>query len=150
MREPDHRSADLDKIFTKLPSALQRLLAILPPTLLRYVLVGCIATVAHYGALITAVELHWLSAPPAAVLGAVCGAIVAYLGNHRLTFSSDRPHHVAVPRFVLVACAGALANGGIVWAGIHWLNLHYLLAQVAATLLVLLMTYTLNRRWTFA
>lgn len=48
-----------------------------------------------------------------------------------------------------VAIFGALINGSLVWVGTA-LGLHYLLAQVAATALVVVLSYHLNNRWTFA
>lgn len=120
------------------------------PTLGRYLLVGAIATLVHYGVLATAVELQWLPASLAAATGALAGAAIAYLGNHHYTFPGDRAHRVAAPRFALVALAGAIANGGLVGLGVDVLGQHYLPSQAAATLLVLLAGYSLNRRWTFA
>ncbi len=84
-----------------------------------------------------------------AMLGALCGALVAYLGNHQFTFSSTARHRTALPRFLLIATIGAMLNGVIVWVGTTVLAWHYLLAQIAATVLVLFLTYELNRKWTF-
>ena len=41
-------------------------------------------------------------------------------------------------------------GNGLVWGGVHLLNWHYLAAQLVATLLVLGLTFRLNRSWTFA
>lgn len=116
----------------------------------RYVAVGGGATATHYAFLLFAVESRWLAPPTAAAAGALIGALIAYLGNHRYTFASARAHRTAAPRFFLIAAFGALLNGAIVWLGCTRLGWHYLLAQLPATALVLLLTYLLNRRWTFA
>lgn len=115
----------------------------------RYTLTGGIATSVHYAVLLTLVEGFHLKPPPSAVLGAVCGALVAYVGNRRFTFSSRAPHRRALPRFLFVAALGAVLSGVAVWAA-TLLILHYLAAQIAATALVLFITYRLNRRWTFS
>ena len=116
-----------------------------------YALSGGIATAVHYAVLVMLVELVGLQAAPSAVLGALAGAAVAYAANRRLTFAGTVVRHQqAVPRFLLIALAGAALNGALVWLGVHWLAWHYLLAQAAATLLVLGLTYRLNRSWTFA
>ena len=116
-------------------------------------MIGGVATVLDYSLLILVVELlHW---PPAlgAGLGAAAGAVVAYLGNHRFTFGAaqDRQavHRRALPRFATVAALGSLLNAGIVWIGTH-LGLYYLLAKMLATGTVLLITYRLNKTWSFA
>jgi len=116
----------------------------------RYTLIGGFATVGHYAILIALVEA--LRVPPsiAAASGAVCGALIAYAGNRRFTFPGNHRHRKALPRFLLVAALGAALNGGIVWAGTTILAWHYLAAQVAATLLALVITYSYNRSWTFA
>ena len=119
--------------------------------LAKYTLVGGIATAAHYLSLMVLVEAFGVSPAPAAFWGAVVGAVVAYWGNRRITFDdSSASHGRAIPRFALVALAGALINGLVVWAGVQALALHYLLAQAVATAAVMLLTYHLNRRWTFA
>ncbi len=115
----------------------------------QYALIGLTATAAHYALLMLLVE--WAGAPPgpAALMGALLGAGVAYLGNRRYTFSNTAmPHGRAAPRFAAIAGLGAVANAGVVAGGVA-LGLHYLLAQVLATAVVLLATYHLNRVWTF-
>lgn len=116
---------------------------------IRYTLTGGIATGAHYAMLLTLVEGLRLEPPPSTVFGALCGALVAYAGNRQFTFSSRAPHRRTLPRFLLVAAAGAGLNGAVVWAGTTLLTAHYLTAQIAATALVLSITYYLNRLWTF-
>jgi len=117
----------------------------------RYTLAGGVATAVHYAVLLALVELLDLPPALAAAIGALCGAAVAYLGNRRFTFTETTvAHGRALPRFLLVAVVGAGLNGLIVWFGNSVLGWHYLLAQALATLLVLFLTYRLNRHWTFA
>lgn len=118
-------------------------------SLLRYALVGAAATASHWALLALLVERAGAPAAPASAAGALLGAGVAYAGNRQLTFrDSTAAHRVALPRFLLVAALGALANAVIVYLGTAagW---HYLAAQALATLSVLLGGYGVNRRWTF-
>ena len=116
-----------------------------------YALAGGIATAVHYAVLLILVEVFALSAAPSAAFGALCGAAVSYLVNRFVTFPDTRVRHQqAIVRFMLIALAGAALNGALVWAGVHLLSWHYLAAQAVATLLVLGLTYRLNRSWTFA
>jgi putative flippase GtrA len=118
---------------------------------IRYALTGGVATAVQYAVLLTLVEWLGVPAPWAAGLGALCGAALGYLGNRHFTFQgSAASHGQAVPRFLLVALAGAALNGLIVWLGTQALGWHYLAAQVLATLVVLGLGYRLNRSWTFA
>lgn len=117
-----------------------------------YALAGGAATAVHYAVLLVLVEVFGLSpAPAAAACGALSGAFVSYLINRQLTFSgTSARHQQALPRFLLIAVVGAALNGALVWAGVHLLAWHYLAAQALATVLVLGLTYRLNRSWTFA
>ncbi len=116
-----------------------------------YTLAGGMATAVHYAVLLILVEAFGSAPSPSAVAGALCGAAVSYVVNRHLTFPGVKVrHHVAVPKFLAVAVAGALINGAFVWAGVHWLEWHYMLAQAVATLLVLGLTFQINRSWTFA
>ncbi len=116
----------------------------------RYSLVGLLATCVHYVVLLVLVELAGASAASSAAIGATFGALAAYAGNHRFTFSSRASHGQALPRFVVVAAFGAIASGSIVWAGTELLRVHYLMAQMVATALILWTGFLLNRRWTFS
>lgn len=115
----------------------------------RYALVGVLATAVHYLVLMMLVESAGFDAGFAAAIGAACGAFAAYAANRRFTFASDAPHRRALPRFLAVAAAGAATSAALVWAGTLWLRLPYLLPQAAATALVLVGGYMLNRRWSF-
>ena len=115
---------------------------------IRYGAVGAVATAAHYLLLVLCVEgLHW-PAWCASGFGAVTGAQVAYLGNRRFTFARGASVRVSWPRFQLVALAGALLGMAVVAVAV-WAGLHYLLAQCIATGLNLLLTFAINRWWTF-
>lgn len=115
----------------------------------RYVAVGAVATAAHYTLLVAAVELaRW---PPwlAAGAGAVLGAQVAYAGNRWYTFAHRGRWLPSWLRFQVTAAAGAALNMGVVAVAV-FAGCHYLVGQIAATASVLVVTYVVNRRWTFA
>jgi putative flippase GtrA len=116
--------------------------------LLRYGVVGALATAAHYTLLVIAVEgWHW-PAWCGSGAGAVLGAQLAYAGNRWFTFGHRGAIGASWPRFQATAALGAGAGMAIVAGGVH-LGLHYLEAQVLATLAAMLLTYAVNRRWTF-
>jgi len=116
---------------------------------LSYSAVGAFATVLHYAVLMASVDLCGFPAPVGAAVGALVGAAASYAANRRLTFASATPHSIAVPRFIAVALLGAALNAAIVWAVLHGIGWHYLVAQAIATVLILSLTFGLNRRWTF-
>ncbi len=114
----------------------------------RYAAIGAAATAVHYAVLAGTVEgLGW-PAWLASGAGATVGAQVAYAGNRLYTFGYAGSIGGSWVRFQLTALAGALQGMAIVGMAVAagW---HYLAAQVAATLAGLVVTYTVNRRWTF-
>lgn len=115
---------------------------------LRYVVVGVAATAAHYLLLAALVELgHWAAAP-AAGLGALLGAQVAFVGNRWFTFAHRGPWLAAWWRFQATAVIGGSVSTSAVALG-QLVGLHYLVAQVLGTLMSLALTYAVNRRWSF-
>ena len=116
--------------------------------LIRYVSVGAVATAAHYAVLVVCVErAHW-PAWLASGYGAVIGAQVAYLGNRWFTFAYRAAIGASWLRFQALALAGALLGMVIVAVAVR-VGIYYVLAQMAATGIVMLLTFVLNRAWTF-
>ena len=118
------------------------------PAWLRYGMVGGVATLTHYALLAALVELAGWAPPWAAGAGAALGAQLAFVGNRGFTFGHQGAWLPAWWRFQLTALLGGVTSVVLVAAGVA-LGLHYLLAQAAATLVVLLLTYLLNKRWAF-
>ena len=116
---------------------------------IRFTAVGVIATAVHYLVLIAGVEWGRWPAFIASGFGAVVGAQVAYAGNRWFTFAHTGSVTASWPRFQATALAGALLGMAIVALGVR-LGVHYVLAQVVATLTSLVLTFAINRRWTFA
>ena len=103
----------------------------------RFAIVGAIATAVHYAILIALVEFGHINPVLATTLGYVVGIVVSYALNRRFTFSeTTAPVVSSFAKFVLLYGVGAVLNGAIV-GGLIGLGALYLLAQVAATGLVL-------------
>jgi len=114
----------------------------------RYTAVGVFATATHYLALVLWVEALGGAAYLGSGIGAVIGAQVAYAGNRWFTFAHQGAITASWPRFQITALLGALLGMAVVALGVR-LGVHYLLAQVVATGLSLLLTFAINRAWTF-
>jgi putative flippase GtrA len=115
----------------------------------RYAAVGVLATAAHYLVLIAGVELVQLPAVAAATLGAMVGALVSYACNRAFTFPDDALRRLSFIRFGAVAAVGVALTAAIVFVGVDVLRFGYLPSQVAATLVVLVTGFALNRWWSF-
>jgi len=115
---------------------------------LRYGLIGAIATTTHYAVLVLCVEAgHW-PAYIASGIGATIGAQVAFFGNRQFTFAHRGALAPAWAKFQGTALLAALVGMAIVALAVHagW---HYLVGQVLATLVGLVLTFAVNRAWTF-
>lgn len=112
-----------------------------------YAGVGAIGTGVHFAILIAMVQ--GASQPPlvGSVLGFLAGAVTNYLLNHHVTFNSRSNYLATSWKFFLIAGFGLLVNTLVMAAATPWL--HYLLSQATATAAVLLLTFLLNRCWTF-
>ena len=119
------------------------------PQFVRYAGAGVIGTAAHYAVLVALVQGAGTAVVAASTAGAIAGAAVNYLLNHRFTFASRESHGRALPRFAVVAAAGIALNALVLAGMLALVGPHYLVAQVAATLAVLVAGYLANRAWTF-
>ena len=115
---------------------------------LRYTSVGAFATAVHYALLVLGVEALGWPAFAASGFGAVVGAQVAYAGNRHFTFAHRGEVCASWPRFMVTALVGAAVGMGIVALGGRW-GVHYLLAQMVATGVSLVLTFAINRAWSF-
>ena len=114
----------------------------------RYASVGLVATAAHYTVLVVGVERAAWAPWLASGYGAAIGAQVAFLGNRWFTFAPGARLGTSWRRFQSTALVGALTGMAIV-AGATKIGVHYLPAQMLATALVLVMSFAVNRFWSF-
>lgn len=115
----------------------------------RFAGVGALATSVHYLLLVALVESGLAGPVAATVWGYLAGALVGYAANRRYTFASRVRHSVGLPRFLIVAAVGLALNATLMAWMTGSLEIHYLVAQVVATVLVLLWNFAANRLWTF-
>ncbi|NWG73954.1 MAG: GtrA family protein [Rubrivivax sp.] len=114
----------------------------------RFAGAGAVGTLAQYVVLVFLVGGLGVHPGVGAATGATLGACINYALAHGYVFHSDQRHVVAFPRFALMAATGVGLNGAIVgWlAGVGW---RYLLAQVAATAVVLVFNFAVSSLWIF-
>jgi len=117
--------------------------------LLMYMTVGAVGTAGHYATLIALVSAAGVDPVAGSACGFVVGAVINYFANHRFTFRSRKRHATTFGQFFLVALFGLGVNTGLMALLIGVGGIPYLAAQVAATGAVVLLTFVLNRAWTF-
>jgi putative flippase GtrA len=116
--------------------------------LVRFALVGAVATGVQYVTLIVLVREAGIWPPVASAIGFVVSAAGNYLLNYYFTFRSRRSHGMAAAKFMALAGVGLAINSVLmqVLVGAGW---HYILAQVCATVVVFLWNFLGNSLWTF-
>jgi putative flippase GtrA len=112
--------------------------------------IGIVTAAAHYGVLVGLVELGGVRAVPATLAGYLVGAVVSYTLNRRFTFSTERTHAEAGWRFLAIAGLGFAATWALMTVFVDWLGLPYLPMQVVTTLLVMAISFTGHKFWSFA
>ncbi|MFV2058840.1 MAG: GtrA family protein [Thiohalomonadales bacterium] len=115
-----------------------------------YASMGAIGTFGHYVTLISLVQFWLIDPVYATTVGFIVGALINYTLNYRITFRSQKRHIETLPKFLVVAIIGSSTNGLIMFYALKYTNLHYMLIQVTATAIVLIMNFSLNKVWTFA
>lgn len=107
----------------------------------RFAVVGAVATAVHYAIMVALVEIGHVPPVVATTIGYGFGIVVSYTLNRRFTFEArGTPVAKSFAKFVVLYGVGAFLNGAIVGALIA-VGAHYLLAQVAATGLVLIWNF---------
>jgi putative flippase GtrA len=114
-----------------------------------YAGVGALGTVAQYLILFSAVGSGWSDPVAGSMFGAIGGAMVNYCLNRRITFRTSVSHQGTLPKFFATAGLGVLVSGVMMKVLTGNNRLNYVVAQIAVTGVVLVLTFWLNSIWTF-
>lgn len=127
------------------PASIELLLA----QLLRFGLVGLLATAVHaaaYGVAVSRAAVPPLLANPLAFVAAF---VISFVGHHRWTFAGHGAEY-AIPRFFATALLGLAVNQFMVWLLVERLGLPPLSALFSIVLLVPALVFIASRYWAFA
>jgi putative flippase GtrA len=112
--------------------------------------IGIVTAVAHYGVLVGLVELGGFRPVPATLAGYLVGAVVSYTLNRHFTFATERTHVEAGWRFLAIAGLGFAATWALMTLFVDWLRWPYLPMQIVTTVLVMAISFTGHKFWSFA
>jgi putative flippase GtrA len=118
--------------------------------LVRYGVVGISNTLVFLAAYALCVHFGvWYIA--ASAIGYTLGAINGYVLNRRWTFRATQLSHTAsASRYAIVTIAAALGNVGLLYVFVDGIGVDRIVAQVIVILIVQLLTFVVNRAWSFA
>lgn len=119
------------------------------PQFMRFLLVGGSATAIQYVILIALHQGLGVAATLASAVGFALSAIYNFVASYHFTFRGRTSMLAALPRYALVVAIGLAINTAIFDIALHVFELPYLLAQVAATSVVLVWNFSLARAFVF-
>jgi putative flippase GtrA len=117
---------------------------------IKYCTAGGFATSVHYAIFLVAIKLMAWLPWQATLLGASAGALVSYILNYHFTFFSKASHAALLPAFLMVASLGVITQTMVVAVLSQYWHVQYLVSQIIATIVGLVLTFLINRFWTFA
>jgi putative flippase GtrA len=82
-------------------------------------------------------------------IGFAVGAVNGFLLNRRWTFREHSGDALTPVRWAIVQSCGLALNLGLVYLFVHDIGLDKLVGQIPATAIVTVLTFTVNRSWTF-
>ena len=112
----------------------------------RFAAGGGIGTLCHYALLWLMVNRNF-NPVAASGYGMILGAVVVYLINYYLTFSSSKKHYHALKRFLPMAGIGFCLNTLVLGYALEWFSLP--LSQLLATSGQFLFGFSVSRLWVF-
>jgi len=127
---------------------------------IKFVVIGGAATLLQFFLLGLFVELGWLRPTLASATSYACSSVFNYLANYHLTFTSKQNHSQTLPKFVVTALIGVALNTALfsfflflldnyLLTGTNLLTAAYLIAQLFATLLTLIVNYLMHKFWIY-
>lgn len=115
----------------------------------KFCIVGVLSTLTHSVVFVLLIEQAGIEPVIASIPAFSLAVIVSYVNNYNWTFQSKGNHSSQLPKFILVATIGLLANVLITYMIVNVLGSGYWLALLAVILIVPLITYQLNHLWVF-
>jgi putative flippase GtrA len=116
--------------------------------LVRFIVVGGSSTAITLAIFTASIGLGvWY--PIGAALGYAAGILNGYTWNRRWTFEAGAFHLPEFSRYVLVQGGGLVANVAGLTFAVEVLSMPKLPAEIATLIPIVLVTFLLNRRWTF-
>jgi putative flippase GtrA len=127
----------------------RRLRAPLVAQFIKFGLVGVSNTLITFLLFTLLVKVFGVWYLAASGIGFAAGAVNGYLLNRRWTFRGHAGGAVTAVRWVIVQACGLLLNLGLVYLFVSEAALDKLVGQALATVLVVVIAFSVNRRWTF-
>ncbi|WP_458498542.1 GtrA family protein [Methylomagnum sp.] len=117
--------------------------------LFRYLISGSVAATAHLLTLTILVERFDVVPLTASILGFCVAVVFNYSLQYHWTFAAHGSHAIIFSRYIGVTLAMLGINTLLFWIFQVRFSLPYLLAQVLATGIIVILNFNINRNFTF-
>jgi len=115
----------------------------------RFVLVGGSTGVLYFGLTYGLVERFAIDTTIASTFALLLAVCYNYVLHYHWTFSPKAPHGIVLLKYLAMCVGAILLNAIVMELGVSNASLHYLLAQIIATVMVILWTLSISSIWVF-
>jgi putative flippase GtrA len=137
------------RTLTSLPGPLARLNAPMLIQFVKFGVVGVSNTVLAFGIYTVLLKGFGVWYLAASAIGFVIGAVNGFLLNRRWTFAGHVGDSLTPVRWGVVQGCGLALNEGLLYLFVDGAGIEKLLGQAFATVIVTVLTFFVNRAWTF-
>jgi putative flippase GtrA len=134
---------------TSLPGPLARLNAPVVVQFVKFGLVGVSNTVLAFAIYTVLLKVFGVWYLAASAIGFIVGAVNGFLLNRRWTFAGHVGDSLTPVRWGVVQGCGLALNEGLLYLFVDGAGVEKLLSQAFATVIVTVLTFFVNRAWTF-
>jgi putative flippase GtrA len=134
---------------TSLPGPLARLNAPVLVQFVKFGIVGVSNTVLAFAIYTVLLKVFGIWYLAASAIGFVLGAVNGFLLNRRWTFAGHVGDSLTPVRWGVVQGCGLALNEGLLYLFVDGASIEKLLSQAFATVIVTVLTFFVNRAWTF-
>jgi putative flippase GtrA len=134
---------------TSLPGPLARLSTPVIVQFVKFGIVGVSNTVLAFAIYTVLLKVFGVWYLAASAIGFVAGAVNGFLLNRRWTFSGHVGDSLTPVRWGVVQGCGLALNEGLLYLFVDGAKIEKLLGQACATAIVTVLTFFVNRAWTF-
>ncbi|HEX3432971.1 MAG TPA: GtrA family protein [Solirubrobacteraceae bacterium] len=133
----------------RLPGPLARLSAPMLVQFVKFGIVGVSNTLLAFAIYTVLLKVFGVWYLAASAIGFVVGAVNGFLLNRRWTFAGHVGDSLTPVRWGIVQGCGLALNEGLLFVFVDDAGIEKLLGQACATVIVTVITFLVNRAWTF-
>jgi putative flippase GtrA len=133
----------------RLPGPAGRLSAPVLVQFVKFGIVGVSNTVLAFAIYTVLLKVFGVWYLGASAIGFIVGAINGFLLNRRWTFAGHVGDSLTPVRWGIVQGCGLALNEGLLYLFVDGVDIEKLLGQACATVIVTVITFFVNRAWTF-